>query len=313
MYKYFVKSFDAIIIVISFIFWLIFGFSLYSVYTTYSALGGSLSDLIYIILSNSIVDGTSLCLLLLISVSVFFLMGWMNYDLNLRLHGIASVLFIYVTLVLLFCGMIMLSLPTEPNVVILNSTSVTKVNFIYSNSSDPLNFSHILPSYEFANINESRADNMSIPNSPQNEAIKKLGSGVFGNGIGIIGIALALFGLFLTNLDKIQTSVTPKSMVTNYQIKTLAMIWIIGALIIDLVMLIHIKIIAILPNLVPISLFTYGFLIEIIGLILLIYGYYKSKESHSDPPSEPAKVEPPKESFEEIVNRIHKNLTKKNL
>jgi hypothetical protein len=274
---------------------------------TYSALGGSLKDLIYNILSNSLVDGSNLCVLLLISVSVFFLMGWMNYELNLKLHGVASVLFIYVTFLLLISGMIMLSLPTENNLIIVNSTSITEVNFIYSNSSDSFYFSHIL-SYDFANINVSKAENLSMTDTPQNEAIKKLGSGVFGNGIGIIGVALALFGLFITNLDKIQTSVTLKSIVTGYQIKTLAIIWIIGALIIDFVMLIHIKIIPILPNLVPISLFMYGFLIEIVGLILLIYGYYKSKESHSDPPSEPAKVEPMEESFEEIVHRIHENL-----
>ena len=262
-----------LLFIISIYFWLFFGWGIYSGYSTFlESGGGSFNNFISSIFLLSIIDGSGLYLLIVAVISVFLLMGWMKYPFIFKLYGVVSLLFLYGTLTLLFCGMIMLSLPSEPNTVFLNTTSIAKIDIIYSNSSDPLNSISILPSFQFENSNISKI-NLSTPVNPQDEAIRKLGSGTFGNGIGIIGIALALFGLVISYFEKIGNFDATELERSSKNIVKFGMVWIIGFLIVVGILFIHIKIIAFLPHYLPLTLTVYGFLIETIGLLSIIYGF----------------------------------------
>ncbi|MGD0081512.1 MAG: hypothetical protein ABSB80_12805 [Methanoregula sp.] len=239
----------------------------------------------------------------------------MGYDSPLRLLGVNFAFFVYIGFIFLISASVMLSLPpSEPGVVNVNSTSLTEINFHYSNTTDPHNFT-LISSYNFSNITKSEGENNLINNSSSsvNEGIKKLNSGIFGNGIGIIAVALALIGLGISSYDKIQTSRMEEEILLRQQkkeyllkkykpslipvqIKALGMIWILGAVVIDFILGLSIGYFNFLPFLSAISLMFSGVLIEIFGLILLLYAILKSKEH-------PLELEP--YTFDELIQKIN--------
>jgi hypothetical protein len=191
----------------------------------------------------SIQNGSIFTLIAPICVSVYYMMYWMNYDTSSRINGIASVFYIYLILILLFGGVHMITMA---------SSSVSSSN---------------------------TTDSIAI----QTQAMDTLGSGIYGNGIGIIGIALAIFGLLLTTLDKIQSSITIKTLVSKSQIIKLALGWQSLALFMGIVLIIQYSgIMQRLPNYYPITLMICGLLIEIIGLLILGLGYLKFKDKSDD-------------------------------
>jgi hypothetical protein len=289
--------------------------AIYSIYSQYEANTLSPIDFMHFIFLNTLFDVRLPCLLILILISVFLYYKWRGYDLSLRLLGVNFAFFTYIGFIFLISGSVMLSLPQPvSNQVNVNSTSLTEINFHYSNTTDPQNFT-LISSYNFTNITKNEEkNNATDSSSSMNKAIEKLNSGLFGNGIGIVALALTLVGLGLSSYDKIQTSKMEeeillrqqkkeyllkkyKPALTNVQIQALGMIWIFGAVIIDIILGFSIGFqFHFLPFLSELSLMFSGILIEIFGLILLIYAYLKTKE----PPEELVSY-----TFDELIQKIN--------
>lgn len=251
----FLKILKAAIIVSSLILWVCF---VWILITSLPSLG-SLPEFLIDCMIVSIQNGTILLILALICASVYYWMYSMNFEFSLRINGVASVLYIFLILILLFGGMQMIAMA--------------------SSSASP------------SNITDS--------NALQKQAKDTLGSGIFGNGIGLIGIALAVFGLLLTTFDKIESSKTFRTWVTLYQIENLALCWFITSLFIDIGLVIQFeRILNFLPNLYPITLMICGLLIEIIGLLLLGVGYIQYKDEQQD-------------SFSDTIKRAVMDLSRK--
>jgi hypothetical protein len=265
-----------VVISIAVILGIVAGYFLFSFYFAFLDGGGTTAQFLSVI----ILDRSCLLLVAIASISVFYLMEKVGYDFNSKLHGVASVFFLYGAVALFVGSGIMVSLPVQSTAIVVNSTITTNTNFIYSNSSNPLNFTQVL-SFGFTNITESIA-NMSTNTTPQKEALAQIGSGTFANGIGLFGIALTLFGLLLYNLDKINDAEIYRYPVDANQIKSLGMICFFGACFIDLLLFINYNFLRFLPISPPwslISLFFYDTLFVVIGVIFLVYGYRKLNES----------------------------------
>jgi hypothetical protein len=204
---------------------------------------GTLPGLLFDFIVVSIQNGSILILLALICFSISYLMYCMNYEFELIMEGTASVCYIFLVLILLFSGIQMISMDSPP-VHMVNTT------------------------YSAALHTQARED---------------LGSGMFGEGIGLIGIAAAVFGLLLRSHDKIQSSIKYKTLIRYYQFENLAFGWLIVALLIAVGLTLHDSgTVQILPDLYPITLMLGGLVIEIVGLLLLGGGYFKYKDKERD-------------------------------
>jgi hypothetical protein len=256
-------------------------------------------------LSLIILNVSSLLLIAVVSISVIYLMYKVGYSSNLILHGIASVFFLYGTVALLVCSVIMVSLPVQSTIIVVNSTTATNTNFIYSDSTNPQNFTQVL-SFGFTNISE-KIVNISPDVTQQKEALAKIGSGTFGNGIGLLGIALTLFGLVLYNLDKINDAEICSSLTDANRIKTIGMIWILGACFIDLLLVLNYNFLHFLSISLPwtlISLFFYDALFVVIGVICIFFGYQTMNNSTN------VNFNETKSSFRQSVDRVIEQLKK---
>jgi hypothetical protein len=212
---------------------------------------------------------------------------------------------------LLLTGASMLSLnPVDSNVVSLNSTTITNISFDSPNLTDPQNFTPIA-SFTFSNVTEYTNENISTNNLTinQNDGLKKIGSGVFGNGLGLIGIALALFALGLASYDKIQTKLIEeeillrlqnreyqlkkyRSLVTPDQINLIGMFWISTVVVLGIFMWL---IMLSLPYLLGLAIMVLGVIIEFVGLSIIVYAHYESKK----PP-----IVPETYTFDEMIQKI---------
>jgi hypothetical protein len=295
--KTFVRLFGLVLFVLLFLYLLN---SIYLFYILYSAItpnSVTLPQFISRILLASFLDGSGFCVLILSIFSVYLFLYLRGYDQNLRIHGINVVLFLYLAFILFISGSVMLSLPVANTTLNVNSTSITEITFNYSNSSDPLNFIQV-SSYNFSNISGRYAENPSVNSNPQEEAIRYLSNGIFGNGIALIGLAIAVFGMAISIFDKIETSKNQEEIllrlqnkehflkkykpVTPEQIITIGIIWGMCAAIIGLFIGAKIKndtdlLFLSLPWIIS------NILIMIFGLLILSYGFYKTKEPVKEP------------------------------
>jgi len=287
--------------------------SIYSIFLVYLDAKLAPALFIYWLLASTFSNAIcNLLLLVLILSSVYLYYTWIGYSTNSKLHAINFALFAYIGFLLLFVGLVMFSLPSlDNNSVDVNSTTVTEITFVVTNTSDPLNFTQIA-SFNFSNITEIKAENTSSFNNStlyENAGLKRLSSGVFGNSLGIIGLALALIALGIASFDKIQTSRVEeeillhlqngqnplkkyKTSLTSEQIYILGTVWIAITTILGLIISFTITI---LPSLWTLLMMVLGIIIEIVGLILLSYAYYKSKTPPIDPESY---------TFDEMIQKI---------
>lgn len=305
-----IKNLQLLLIIFS-LFYL--AISIYSIITVYLDAKLALGLFLYWLLATTFSNGIcNLLLLLLILSSVYLYYTWIGYSTNLKLHAINFALFAYIGILLLFVGLVMFSLPSiDNNSVDVNSTTVTGITLVVTNTSDPLNFTQIA-SFNFSNITEIKTENTSSFNNStlyENAGLKRLSSGVFGNSLGIIGLALALIALGIASYDKIQTSRVEeeillhlqkrqyllkkyKTSLTSEQISLLGTVWIAITTILGLIISFTITT---LPFLWTLSMMVVGLITEIVGLILLGYAYYNSKTPLIDPESY---------TFDEMIQKI---------
>jgi len=212
---------------------------------------------------------------------------------------------------LLLTGALMLSLnPVESNVVSINSTTITNITLNSPDPADPQNFTPIA-SFSFTNITENTGDTRSTNNFTinKNEGLKKIDSGVFGNGLGMIGLALALFALGFASYEKIQTKMMEEeillrlqnreyrlknyqSSLTADQINLIGMFWISSVVVLGMIMW---SVMLFLPYLLGLAILVSGVIIELVGLIIIGYAHYESKK----PP-----IVPESYTFDEMIQKI---------
>jgi hypothetical protein len=287
-------------------------FSIYTLYTVYLQNALSVSDYIFRVLINSFsFSETNAILLGLILLSAHLYYKYLGYDRNLQAHGVNFALFSYMGFLLLLTGALMLSFNSVgSNVVALNSTTITNISFNTPNLTNPQNFTPIA-SFTLTNITEYTDENISSNNFTisQNEYLKKLGGGVFASGLGLIGIALAIFALGFASYDKIQTKLTEeeillrlqnreyqlkkyRSSLSADQINLIGMFWISTVAVLGMFMWL---IMLSLPYLLGLAILVLGVIIELVGLSIIVYAHYESKK----PP-----ILPESYTFEEMVQKI---------
>jgi len=162
----------------------------------------------------------------------------------------------------------------------------------------------------------NRVESSSVISSAENST-SFLSSGIFGNSIGTIGLALALISIGLTSYDKIHTYRTEEEILLrlrkkeyhlkNYQIslnseqiKNLSLIWLIAGILIGFYISFSISTIPFLTSL--------AFIVSIIwigsiGIMLIIYAFYLTKV----PPPNPEHL-----TFGESVQKIRDEFNYKN-
>jgi hypothetical protein len=287
--------------------------TIYMLYSIYQQNSLSVTNYIFTLFIDVFSFGwTNAILLGLVLLSAYLYYKYLGYDKNLQLHGVNFALFTYVGFLLLLTGAVMLSLNSvDNNVIYLNSTSITNISI---NSSNFTNLQNITPiaSFTFTNITEFTGENSSENNftGGQNEGLKKLGSGLFGSGLGIIGIALALFALGLASNDKIQTKLMEEEILlrmqnrkyllkkyrtklTADQINLIGLFWIFTVLILAMFMWL---IMMTLPYLLSLAVMVLGVIIEIVGLSIILYAHYESKHPQ---------IEPEPYTFNEMIQKIN--------
>jgi hypothetical protein len=139
-----------------------------------------------------------------------------------------------------------------------------------------------------------------------------LNSGIFGNSIGTVGLALALISIGLASYDKIQMNKTEeeillrlqkkeyllkkyKTSLSRDQINLLGLFWIVIGTLIGLILSFTITV---LPFITSLSLMVSILWIGPVGLMLVIYAYYLSKKPLTEPESY---------TFEELIQKINDN------
>jgi hypothetical protein len=240
--------------------------------------------------------------LLAISSVIYYLKRGYNH--KILLFASASVIFIYAGILFLICGCIVFGLTpvNEVNNITINSTQMTQINLSMSNLSDPLNTSQNIR-LNTSNFSSFDIEYPSFEIKPENptsqfESLKKLGGGLFGNGLGLIGLALALIGLGFYNKDRIENEKNHEEIIAylqkreytlkkyksglNYKdIYTIGEMWLcIGLIFTGLRIILFSQLFVVIP---------------IVGVIILIYGYFRSKTPQT---------KSPECTFDEMIQKI---------
>jgi hypothetical protein len=137
--------------------------------------------------------------LLLLYISTFFYYVKTGHDKNLSMDGALSVCLTWIGVLFILWGAIAISIPppNEVNNITLNTADYTQINILSVYLSNSSNTSEST-SYNITNVSEFRVTRPSFDTTqlaPIDEARKKLGSGIFSNGIGLIGLGIALISL----------------------------------------------------------------------------------------------------------------------
>jgi hypothetical protein len=233
-------------------------------------------------------------LLGLVLISVYLFYQSLGYDLNQKLHGTTSAMFIFLGFVFLLSGLVvMTNVPMNTSEELnLNSNFTTQVNIYNDYLLTYSNVSHS-SSFNFTTSYDDKSQDKSSSNISASaiEAIKKLSSGIFGNALGMIGISLALIAFGISNYDKIQTFRTEEEILYRLQKKeeclkkyrislsykqifSLGLIWIFCSIFIGLIL-------GLFPKMLPEQFYTWvnaGVIIEVVGLLIMTYGYYELKK-----------------------------------
>jgi hypothetical protein len=292
---------------------LTFLIGIYSVCVVFFENTLSVQNFVFFLVINSLsVFWSNACLLGLVLLTTYLYYAYLGYDLKIQLFGINFALFSYIGFLILITGALMFNLtPVDNSNITLESTTITNISFISPNLTDPQNFT-LLSSFTLTNFTKTNNKNSSLANQTlnENQGLQKVNSGIFGNALGMVGLALALFALGFTSYDKIQTKNTEEkillrlenreyrlkdyqSKLTADQLTIIGMCWIISSIIIGLLISIIIKI---MPFLLTLAIMVSGMIIEIVGLIIIFYSYYESKKPL---------VEPESYTFSELIQKIN--------
>jgi len=226
--------------------------------------------------------------------------------------GVNSALFLYAGFLVIIAGVSLLSFtPMDNGIASLNSTTVTSITLISDNLSVPQNFT-IESSFTFTNITENKGDIRSINSSTlnENEGLKMLNSSLLGNGLGLLGLAIALFAFGFSYYNKIQTTKFEEELLLRLQNKTyrlkeyqsslsadqlsnIGVVWIVVAMILFVISILTIQTFPLLHTLV---LMVLGMIIDLIGVVIIICAIYKSKKPQA---------EPKPYTFEEMIQKIN--------
>ncbi len=305
--------FNAILIGISTVVLIILTYFLHFVYLGSTL---SLSGFVFSLVINTLLSVWGIvCLLGLILLSTCLYYNYLRYDTNLRLLGVNFALFIYAGFFVLITGALLLSLtPMDNSIASLNSTTATSITLISDNLSAPQNFT-IESSFTFANITENKGDIKSINSSTlnENEGLKILNSSLLGNGLGLIGLAIALFAFGFSHYNKIQTTKVEEELLLRLQNKTyrlkeyqsslsadqlnnIGMIWVIVAIILFAISILTSQTFLLLDTLKIIVLVM---IIDLVGVVIIICAIYKSKKPQAKPRPY---------TFEEMLQKINDEL-----
>lgn len=233
-------------------------------------------------------------LFVVIMISVYLYYQNFGYELNQRVHGTTAAMFICFGFVFLICGLVVITVVPMNNSeeLNLNSNFTTQVNIYSNNLLTYSNISH-LSSYNLTTSYDEKSQDKSSSNTSVSaiEAIKTLSSGIFGNGLGMVGLSLALLAFGISNYDKIQTFRTEEEILYRLQRKEeglkkyrislsykqifgLGLIWIFCTIFIGLIL-------GIFPKMLPqqfYALVNTGVIIEVVGLLIMIFGYHEMKK-----------------------------------
>jgi hypothetical protein len=262
-----------VIFVISFL----ISYTYFAVHSTIFAFLNFLYYNLYLNLVYPLFEPFSIAIFLfLISISIYLFYSFTGHDQKLCLYGVNAALFCYFGFIIMISGIIILGFSPVPSSINTTSDSI-----------------------------QDHVSNILFPNVsyPFNSDIQKLNSGFFGNGIGFFGLGLAIIILGLNSYDKIATSRKEEKillylqnreyLLKNYkqsleisQIYDIGMIWVNFGLFFTL--LYFITSVRILFN------------FEIVGVIILLYGYLKSKKE----PQEPEEY-----TFDELIQKINDEST----
>lgn len=239
---------------------------------------------------------------ILLSLSVFLGYYWIGYDVKSAFNAIPLIIFLWLGVLFVVWGGITLGTPSanDFNNITVVTTQYTNIDILSMNSSNYSNTSQFA-TYNVSNVSEYSitVPSFKTDSSPLEEARKKLGGGLFSNGIGLIGLGIAFFsvGLYykgsidnnrnqeeiIARLDKREYILKKyKSTLEYTHIYKIGKIWLCIGLIYSGVYLI------ITNNIIPILFF--------IGAIILLYGYYQSKYQP---------IEPQEYTFDEMIQKIN--------
>jgi hypothetical protein len=159
--------------------------------------------------------------LLLLYGSTFFYYVKTGHDKNLSMDGALSICLIWIGILFIAWGAITLSIPppNEVNNITLNTTDYTQINIVSVYLSNSSNTSEST-SYNITNVSEFRVTHPSFDRtelSPIDEARKKLGGGIFSNGIGLIGLGIALISLGFYYIGNINYKKNQEEIIAHLQ------------------------------------------------------------------------------------------------
>ena len=258
-------------------------------------------DMLIANLLSPIFDIPTFCVILLLScISIAIYYKKTGHNKNALLYAIASVIFLYGGMLFFIYGGAVLTLtpPDEVNNFALNSTQITQITLYLSNSSNPLESSQIL-AMNISNNSLSQIEQTSSDiKTSQLKALKKLGGGLFGNGLGLLGLGLALIGLGFYNKDRIDNKKSQEEILAHLQkseyilkkyklsldyqdVYTIGLLWLcVGVIFTGLRMIFFSQFFIVIP---------------IVGLIIIGYGYRKSKLPQTNPQEY---------TFDELIQKI---------
>ncbi len=249
---------------------------------------------------------TIVLFVILLMISVSLAHYWMGYDLKLIIYTLPAVCFLWAGVLFIVWGGVTLGIPSanEPTNITLVNMHFSSIQFVKNSSiNSSINSSYDLELIDYKLTNSTYYTTIkpifeTTNLSPVEVARKKLGGGMFSNGIGLIGLGVALFslGLFYTgsienkrNQEEIVARLQHREYIlkkyrdslNHQQIYQIGILWLgVGLMYLGIYMWIY--------NTILIPLI-------VIGFVLVLIGFYKSRL-----PS----IEPPQCTFDELIQKI---------